>query len=310
MNVEQSRVKSVFLNLAAFIGVYTIVIANLYVILTGIDILYPDAVTDYYYSFERAASTLRFAASSLIVALPITMVIYRFIRRDQQVLNENHWIIKSLGYLTLIAVTVTIAGRLIFQINQLLEGELLIRSLLKTLAIVVILGVVFFHYWGSIAQKAWYTLNTQRLIRWVTILGSIACLVIGIWAAGTPGIARDMQMDKQKVENLNTIKYSLQQSVFGYDNLPARAMPATLGELFAATSFPYGSFDEADYVYTKVSDTKARVCVNFLRAAKINGSDLKMPMPRGNVTENHPAGLVCYTYTANTTNRTITVAKD
>lgn len=332
MDTRSQKLRSFFLHLLALIAVWTLVITSLTVIMTGINLWYPDVASDYYWSNEGFVQTLRIAASFLIVTLPVTLITYRQIRKTELTQAEGaHISIRVLEYITLLAAGLTVLGRLVYQINDFLGGEYAPRSIWKTVAIVVILGIVTVHYWGRINLPTWYTAKTRAIIRWVTIVGALVCLVVGIAAAGSPMKARNIKLDQNREQDLQSIYSQLETYVFMYNRpyygtepaTTVKALPADINEIFnTGDYYPEFRYSLNEYKYTKQSDTKAQLCTTFasdrredngriqIGAGGSVGKDMAISYPYPEYRsrfQQHPVGNHCFNLTVNTEFRRIDV---
>ena len=141
--------KDVFLHLLSIIALYTSGIGFLVLIFQYINVLLPDAVSgNDYYSFQGAMTAIRWSISSLIIVFPVYLGSVWFLNKSyaQTPAKRKLWVRKWLVYFTLFAASLIIIGDLVTLINNLLNGELTLRFLLKVLAVFFVAGNVFYYY--------------------------------------------------------------------------------------------------------------------------------------------------------------------
>lgn len=114
-----------------------------------INLSYPDrAATAYPEGLESIRAGIRWAVSSLVVALPVflylSLLTEKEVRRDpaKRASKVRRW----LTYLTLFIAAAVIIGDLIALLNDLLGGELTRRFVLKALTVAVIAAGIFRYY--------------------------------------------------------------------------------------------------------------------------------------------------------------------
>ncbi len=155
MEVKTSP-KDVFLHLLSIVALYTSGIAFLVLIFQYINVLLPDATTDgNYYAFQSSMTAIRWSISSLIIVFPVYIASVWFLNKsyDKTPARRKIWIRKWLLYFTLFAASLIIIGDLVTLINNLLNGELTLRFLLKVLAVFFVAGNVFGYYLWELKNK-------------------------------------------------------------------------------------------------------------------------------------------------------------
>ena len=122
----------------------------------------------------------------------------------------------------------------------------------------------------------------------------VAAVVWGVALVGTPGTARLQRLDRQRVEDLQTIVREIQSLCHDPDikDRLRRPLPGTLEELAAlARSERIRLVDPATgqpYVYSVEDGTTYELCATF---TLVRDSDV-------DVFWNHPAGPRCFTIDA------------
>ncbi len=141
--------KDVFLHLLSIIALYTSGVAFLLLIFQYINVLFPDTTVDgNYYAFQSAMTAIRWSISSLIIVFPVYMTSVWFLNKSyvKTPAKRKLWVRKWLVYFTLFAASLIIIGDLVTLINNLLNGELTLRFLLKVLSVFFVAGSTFYYY--------------------------------------------------------------------------------------------------------------------------------------------------------------------
>ncbi len=155
MEVKTSP-KDVFLHLLSIVALYASGIAFLVLIFQYVNVLLPDAVAgNDYYSFQSSMTAIRWSISSLIIVFPVYILSAWFLNKnyDKTPAKKKLWIRKWLVYFTLFAAALIIIGDLVTLINNLLNGELTLRFLLKVLSVFFVAGNVFYYYLWELKHK-------------------------------------------------------------------------------------------------------------------------------------------------------------
>jgi len=107
----------------------------------------PDAANTNSYRSRWVLRQMRFGIAGLVVASPIFFFLARFLSKARQKdpALQRSQIRKWLTYLTLVAAGATLVGDAISLVYNLLDGELSLRFILKSLVIAVISGTIFIY---------------------------------------------------------------------------------------------------------------------------------------------------------------------
>lgn len=120
-----------------------------------IDRAFPDPAARNPQSLAYASAQLRWAISSLIVAVPVFLYVSSLARRAVRgdAGKRGTDVRRSLTYLTLLVAAAIVIGDVIALIYSALGGELTIRFILKALTIGSIAGAVFGYYLGDVRSE-------------------------------------------------------------------------------------------------------------------------------------------------------------
>ncbi|HMB65509.1 MAG TPA: DUF5671 domain-containing protein [Patescibacteria group bacterium] len=219
------------------------------------------------YSGDYSSEALRFAISSLVVAIPIFYVISAQIHKNlyQGNLSSESGIRKWLTYFILFVSSVVMIVWLIITINSFLDGELTLKFGLKFLSVLAIAGTIFGFYFYDIKRD-----NVQGTKDPVikSFFGGTLALVVIIFASGlfimeSPWQVRAKNLDREVLRDLN----SLQSRVERYYR-ENNVLPANLETILQEYSY----LDQEDisdpesgkkYEYQITGDRTYQLCADF-----------------------------------------------
>jgi len=137
--------KDFFLWAGAMVALYGSVIALIALLFEYIDRTYPDSLEHY---VDPYSGGIRFAMASLIVLVPVTIVLMRFIRNDIARAAEKAelWVRRWALVFTVFIAGAMVVGDLIALINTFLGGDLTTRFILKILVVLFVAGGGFLHF--------------------------------------------------------------------------------------------------------------------------------------------------------------------
>jgi hypothetical protein len=221
--------------------------------------------------------SLRFGIAWTVVAFPIFLWMSRLIAREavrnpgQRISPIRRW----LTYLTLFVAATAIVADMIALIVTFLEGDITLRFSLKVAVVAILAGGTFLHYLrdlrrDEVAPSAAVPGRAGAGAK-VAFAGLVAAVVavvaLGVWfAAGSPMRARLLAQDRQRVQDMQTIHWLVQQYYSEKGQLPAS---------LAACDINPGTFIErkkdrvtgAPYVYRAVDTTHFEVGATFALAS-------------------------------------------
>lgn len=143
-----------FMYLLLFLTLYISAISLGTLLFQLVNTWLPDALTEY--SGTGRLSMIRGSIASLIIAYPVFMWMTALLRKgikkdpDKRASKIRKW----LTYITLFLAAGTIIGDLIALVNNLLNGDLTLRFILKILIIGGIAGLIFgYYFWDMKRDK-------------------------------------------------------------------------------------------------------------------------------------------------------------
>jgi len=185
----------------------------------------PDVAGSPSYWDVYAPEAARGAIAAIVIAFPIFLFMSRLIgtsvARDPE--KRASKIRKWLTYITLFVSACVIIGDLTFLVTQVLSGELALRVGLKVLAVLLIAGTLFLHYLTTLHReeaRAQAAPGPSVLAR-VAGIATLAVLIAGLFAVGTPGEERLRKLDQVRLDDLIQIQSEISAYVRDHGTLPA-----------------------------------------------------------------------------------------
>jgi hypothetical protein len=300
-SASKTTPRDFFLWAGAVIALYGSVISFITLLFEYVNHVFPDPLA---YAGDSYGAPVRAAMAAVIVLVPTTLVLLRFIRKTIQTEpgKKDIWVRRWALVLTVFIATVTILIDLITLITTFLGGELSIRFAFKVAIVLLVAFGVSLHfladlkgYWLEYPKKA----NMINLGVGVMVLLAV---VAGFFIIGTPGQARLLRYDDQKVSDLQGIQY---QVLNFYQQ--KGALPESLDLLtdpLSGYTLPTDPQTAASYTYEATGKLSFSLCASFNRETqdtKGKGSypAYDMSYPSMGLDENwtHTAGEVCFSRT-------------
>lgn len=288
--------KDFFLWAGAMVALYGSVISFLTLLFQYINYAYPDPLS--YYYVEPFSSGMRFAMASLIVLVPVTVLLMRYIRKDiaQDAMKSELWVRRWALVLTVFLAGATVVGDLIALVNGFLGGDLTMRFFLKVTVVLLVAGGLFLHFLADL--RGYWKENPSRAqqVGIGAALLVLIAIISGFFIMGTPGEVRLIRFDSEKVANLEDIQWQIvnywQQK---------EAIPATLADLedpISGYGIPTDPQTGESYVYKVTGPNSFQLCATFNVASDERAAQAEtMPVRAyGSIEGNwiHGAGEVCF----------------
>lgn len=294
MNQHKTTAQDFFLNVGVMATLYVTVVSFLSLFFNIINKLFPDSLAYYYDSYSSGS---RFAIASLIIVFPLFLWLSRIVTKiitkdpERREMGVRKWLI----YVTLFLASAALVVDLITLLNYFLSGEITTRFVLKVISVLVIAGLVFWHYLSEV--RGTHSEVKYRAIFWTSVVLVLALLITAFSVFGSPANTRRARADETRVYNLQ----SVQSEVINYWQQKGR-LPAEFADLKDSLSnfdLPKDPESDESYVYEKTGAKSFKLCATFNLSSK--PKDTKSPSTRmygfeGLATENwqHGAGLHCF----------------
>ena len=275
MNTPKVTPKDFFLWAGAMVALYGSVISFMTLLFQYINYAYPDPLTYYVDPFSGA---IRFAMASLIVLVPVTLVLMRFIRNDIARVAEKAdlWVRRWALVLTVFIAGATVIGDLIALVNTFLGGDMTTRFILKVLVVLFVAGGAFLHFLADL--RGYWNANPSRAKTVGIAAGMLVLIAIisGFFIMGTPGQVRLLRFDSQKANDLQTIQWQIVNYWQQKERLPQSL--EQLKDPLSGIHIPVDPQSGAEYSYRV---TKAPY--SFELCAEFNAESNESTIPGGKV---------------------------
>jgi hypothetical protein len=259
-----------------------------------INILLPDKLSQIGYYYQSYSSDLiRFAISSIIIVFPVLILVSLILNKNYKKepavreIKSRKWLI----YFTLFLAGLVIVGDLVSIIWNFLGGEITMRFILKSLAVLFTSGLIFGYYLWDVRREFPQTNSKVKYFVWSISTLVLIIVVSGFFIIGSPQKERVKKFDEQRIYNLQ----SIQSEIVNYW-VNKRALPENLSILensITGYKVPADPETNSQYQYIIKSPTSFELCAIFGLAndTKI----LETPAP-GSYNQNwqHGAGITCF----------------
>ncbi len=299
MQTHKVTPKDFFLWAGAMVGLYGSLTSFITLLFSYINQAFPDPLENWYGSGDPYSTSIRFAMASLLVLVPVTIILLQMIRRD--IVSDSGkadlWVRRWALVLTLFLAGAAMVIDLIWLINYFLSGELTTRFILKASVVLLVAAAVFMHFladfWGYWIQNPRKSLAIG-VASGLLVLGTI---VSGFFIIGSPATARLQRFDAAKVQDLQSLQYS----IINYYQLKG-VLPVAIQDVadpLSGVTVPKDPQTNQDYGYRV---TKApysfELCATFNTDTLNNPSMVPgaahMGMPEGGEAWTHVADQTCF----------------
>jgi hypothetical protein len=292
---RSSNAQDFFLNLGVAATLYAVVISFLSLVFSAVNRLFPDTLNSYY--VDPYSSGVRLAMATLIIVFPLFVWLSRLVTKaiahDE---HRRHSVIRRwMVYVTMFLASSTLVVDLVVILNSFLSGDLTTRFVLKALAVLVVAGMVFWHYLGEIRETNTY----KKYVVTLSVAGVLvlAGLISAFAVFGSPMSVRALRFDDQRVSDLQTIQWQVLNYYQSKGDVPASL--DALKDPISSFMVPVDPQTGNMYTYKKAGKTSFQLCATFNKASDgtQNGNEFMYAYPVGGPElENwkHEAGEHCF----------------
>ncbi len=217
-------------------------------------------IGNYVYGYESYyTTTIRFHLASLIIVTPIFLIITGILHKQykEHKLNFQSGIHRWLTYLMLFIAFCNIIGGLIAVVNGFLKGEFFSSFILKAITVLVIALGVFGYNLYDLRRKDYDTRSQVSLISLiVVIILGLAAIVGGFVIMGSPAKARLYGYDNQRVNDLSSLSYQVQDYYTTNKKLPSDLSEPQFQQFKDPET-------KQPYEYSTASDKQYQLCAAF-----------------------------------------------
>lgn len=295
--MENNTAKHFVLQLGSLITLYLSISFLLVLLFSIINLLYPDAVENYY-QIEGDTSSVRLGIAMLIVFYPTYLILTRKVNTFRRAEANNNYLglTKWLMYLSLLIGGGVLLGDLVAIILGFLNGELTTRFLLKALVLLAIVGAAFYYY---LQDARGYWIKREKISIYYALAMTvvvIGTLLTGFFHTETPTQVREMKLDDTQVQDLQQIQWRIQEAL----SISTSTLPSSLEEIYAGFPVPKAPEDREAYTY-EATTAGFKLCATFSRdSADINGDMMYKPVIEPSMLIKNPdnwsykAGRYCF----------------
>lgn len=291
MDNAKTTPKDFFLWAGAMVSFYWSVVAFLGLIFDYINYAFPNALS--YYPSDPYQSGISYEMASIIVLFPLFVILMRVIRADIQKdpSRSQIWVRRWALFLTLFIAGATMAGDIIVLLTSFLNGsDITTAFLLKILVVFLVAAMTFMHFIAD--YRHYWEKNPSRAHMVGYAAGALALLTIiaGFFIVGTPQHARQMRLDSQRVDDLQSIQSQIVMFWRTKQALPAQ-LP-DLNDSVSVYSVPSDPQTGASYEYQATGAQTFRLCATFTTQSLERSSRLYTTDSSDSWA--HAAGRVCF----------------
>ncbi len=256
--------KDFFLYVGAMITLYWSAGALIALLFRIIDTIFSD---DLGYYVDPYSSGVRFAMASLIVVFPISLYLFRMIKKDvQQDSGKLHFPLRRWFYaLTIFATAVTLIIDVIALLNGFLGGDLTTQFFLKVLSVLLVAGLVFWYCLVEIRTLPGSNLTVRQEFLWGAPILVLAAIVAGFAVMGSPSTQRSLRLDSQRTSDLQTIQWQIVNYWQQKGKIPE--ILSDLEDPISGFKAPLDPKSKDSYEYSPLSATSFELCASFERAS-------------------------------------------
>lgn len=287
--------RDVFLHLFSIFALYWVSVSFVALCWQYINYFFPD-VLSLRHNYQSYIWPIRFAVASLIITFPLYLLASWYLNKiykRETVVRESK-VRKWLIYLTLFIASLIIVGDLVSVIFNFLGGDITARFILKALSVLAVAAAVFGYYLDDVRRN-----EPSKLARYFAVASGAVILIMVVGAffiIGSPQQARLVQLDDQKVNDLQNIQYQIVNYWQRKDQLPQNL--TALNDSISGYVVPNDPETNQSYEYT-IKDAKNltfELCADFNLESSAGQNVPKYAYPVDGISQNwdHAAGRVCF----------------
>jgi len=287
--------KSFVMQLAALATLFVSLPAFITLLFAIINLQFPDAV-DNYWEVESAESAIRYTIAVLVIFFPAYLVLTRKVNQARRTEGElYHTLTKWLIYLALLVAGMVMLGNLAVAVYTFLNGEITIRFILKSVALLAVIGAASYYYTLD-AQNYWQNKEKKSVRIGLAVLGVVAAFVVfGFLNIDAPSVAREVRIDQEQIYDLQDIQWRVE--AFYQETA---SFPASIEMLYQDVPAPVVAEGRAAYELRTTGPDTYVLCATFANATPSSDRNITKPLGVGddvylqNQNWEHGAGEKCF----------------
>lgn len=286
----KSSPKDFFLYLLSILTLYLITTNIISLLFSYINRKYPMPREFFFMDYA-----IRWNIAALIVALPV--YIYTLIRlkkdAEKDPRKNNLRIRKWLLGLTLFVAIIILMSDIGVLLFYFLGGEITIRFILKTFAVLIVIGYLVYFYLHEI--KSGWTLSQLKLRLIIISLICVLIIIKGLLIVGSPFKAQKEALDNKRISDLKDIQYQILRYWKNKQKLPDTLEQLT--NTMEGYKAPVDPETGKAYFYRPFSKFSFQFCTTFNLASEKSTYTNPVLFNQQNWTWDHPSGFTCFVRT-------------
>ncbi len=285
--------KDFFLYLGALATLYWSAGSLIALLFTIVDMKFRDELQ---YYVDPYSGGIRFAIASLIVVFPVSLALFRALKKDALAHPEKFLLPlrRWLYAITIFATAAALIGDLIALLNGFLGGELTARFALKVVSVLAVAGIVFWFALLEVRMKPDVPARVRSEFLWGTPLLVLAAVLYGLAVMGSPATIRKLHFDERRVSDLQNIQWQ----IVNYWQQKGR-FPKSLADLedpISGYRNPMDPRSKQPYSFTLGEGYVFELCAAFELPSNERSRSIAKPYPSDGFSENweHGSGRVCF----------------
>lgn len=264
MLLKNNDAKFAFLYLFSLVALLFMSLGTGQVFFQAINKFVPDFAAPYANGYDP--NLLKFAISSLIIAIPLYFLTMRFLERAliKGALDKDSAIRRWLTYFILFVSAIVMVIWLIITIGNFLDGELTTKFILKAITAVVISAIIFSYYLYDIRREAVKAKNKIILTYLIgALVITIGSLIFSFFFVESPVEARARRHDTIVLDHFTQIDSALNTYFTKKNNLPDSLAALAEEVTYINVTLLKDPQSGADYEYKKIDTETYQLCANF-----------------------------------------------
>jgi hypothetical protein len=284
--------RDVFLHLLAVVTLYWSAISFTAVLWQFINYFFQDSAD--YFSYTAFSEIIRMSVSSLFIVFPVFVFVSWYLNKIYKKESEvrESKIRKWLIYFTLFVASLVIIGDLVIVINTLLGGEIVVKFILKSLAVFLMAGIIFGYYLDDVRRQT--PTPFAKYFAWVSIVLVVIVIISSFFIIGSPTTAKLMQLDQKRVSDLQEIQMQVVNYYQAKEKLPENL--EILKDDISGFTAPTDPKTKQNYEYIIVDaeNLSFQLCANFDKENKMDKNQSLYYYGISSQNWDHTSGRVCF----------------
>lgn len=290
--------RDVFLHLFSIVVLYWSAVSFITLCWQYINYFFPD-INEIRYGYQSYIGPIRFSVASLVIIFPLLLWASWYLNKiyRREVVVRESKIRKWLIYFTLFIASLIIIGDLVMVIYNFLGGDVTAKFMLKALSVLIVALVVFGYYLDDVRRSE--PLKSAKYVASASGIIILAFVIGAFFIVGSPNQARLVQLDEQRMNDLENIQWQIVNYWQKKEQLPNSL--SDLNDSISGSIAPQDPQTNQDYEYT-IKDAKLlnfELCASFSLSNKTQNGVKPIaayPVSERGLPRNwdHGQGRVCF----------------